>query len=82
MNSPTVPNDTFDLIFAYAPLVIGLLIYAIFYVAKRHEVAAGGAPLGQTFACAKCGRRGVREHMVPAQHDGAVTWFCAHCAGH
>jgi hypothetical protein len=81
MNSQTIPNDWFDLIFGYSPLVIGLVIYAIFFVAKRHEVAAGGAPIGQTFACANCGRRGIREHMVPQQHDGAVSYYCSHCAG-
>jgi hypothetical protein len=82
MNSPMLSNETFDLMFAYSPLVIGLVIYAIFFVAKRHEVAAGGAPIGQTFACANCGRRGIREHMVPQQHDGAVSYYCTHCAGH
>lgn len=82
MDSPTLSNDTFDHIFAWAPLIIGLVIYAIFFVAKRHEAAAGGVPIGQTYACAKCGRRSVREHMVPENHEGAVTWLCARCAGH
>jgi hypothetical protein len=82
MDSTVLPSDKFNLIFAYAPLVIGLIIYACFFVAKRKEVAAGGAPIGQTFACANCNRRGVREHMVPQQHDGAVSWYCTHCAGH
>jgi hypothetical protein len=82
MNTPTLPNDTFDMIFGYAPLILGVIIYAIFFVAKRHEAAAGGVPIGQTFACAKCGRRGVREHMVPQEHEGAVSWFCGKCAGH
>ena len=40
----------------------------------------GGVPIGQTFACANCGRRGRREHMVPQQHGGATSWYCAHCA--
>ncbi|HTX59958.1 MAG TPA: hypothetical protein VMH02_09810 [Verrucomicrobiae bacterium] len=80
MNSSAVlPAGLFDLIFAFAPFVIGVVIYGIFYVAKRQEVAAGGVPIGQTFACANCGRRGHREHMVPQQHDGAVSWFCRHC---
>lgn len=82
MNSPMISNDTFDQMFAYAPLIIGLVIYAIFFVAKRHEVAAGGAPIGQTFACANCGKRAIREHMVPQQHDGAVSYYCTNCAGH
>jgi hypothetical protein len=81
MNSPILSNETFDTFFAWAPLVIGLIIYAAFFVAKRHEVTVG-APIGQTFACANCGKRGVREHMVPQDHAGAVSWYCAHCAGH
>ena len=82
MNSPTISNETFDHMFAWAPMIIGLVIYAIFFVAKRREVAAGGAPIGQTFACANCGRRGIREHMVPQQHEGAVSYYCTRCAGH
>jgi hypothetical protein len=50
------------------------------YAAKRHEVAEGGAPIGQTFACANCGRRGQREHMVPREHGGATSWYCTRCA--
>ena len=70
----------FDHFFALAPLIVGLLIYFVFYVAKRHEATATGVPIGQTFACANCGRRGRREHMVPQQHGGATSWYCAHCA--
>ncbi len=70
----------FDHFFAWAPLIVGLLIYFVFYVAKRHEATATGVPIGQTFACANCGRRGRREHMVPQQHGGATSWYCAHCA--
>jgi len=72
---------TFNQFFAWAPLVVGLLIYAVFYLAKRHEVAAGGPPIGQTFACANCGRRGHREHMVPHEMGGATAWYCSRCAG-
>jgi hypothetical protein len=82
MNSPVLSDDTFNQMFAWAPLIIGLVIYAVFFVAKRHEVAGGGVPIGQTFACANCGRRAVREHMVPQQHDGAVSYYCTHCASH
>lgn len=76
-----ISATSFAHFFAWAPLVIGVVIYAIFYVAKRHEVAVGGAPIGQTFACARCGRRGQREHMVPREHGGATAWYCTHCAG-
>jgi hypothetical protein len=76
---PSVSGNTFDLFFGYAPLVIGIAIYAIFYVAKRQEVAETGVPIGQTYACAGCGKRGVREHMVPVQHAGAVSWYCDKC---
>ena len=80
-SSPVLSQDLFDQLFAFAPLVIGIVIYAIFFVAKRQEVAAGGVPIGQTYACANCGRRGHRDHMVPQEHDGAVSYYCAHCAG-
>lgn len=73
--------SAFDQFFAYAPLVIGLAIYLIFFLAKRHEVTETGVPIGQTYACASCGRRGARDHMVPREHDGAVSWYCAKCGG-
>ncbi|MBV8499921.1 MAG: hypothetical protein JO003_11775 [Candidatus Eremiobacteraeota bacterium] len=75
-----ISGGAFDAFFAWAPWVIGLLIYLAFYVAKRHESATKPAPVGQTYACAGCGRRGPREHMVPQQHGGAVGWYCADCA--
>jgi hypothetical protein len=78
---PQISQNAFDSFFAWAPLIIGLAIYAIFFVAKRHETAPGSTPIGQTFACASCGRRGVREHMVPQEHAGAVSWYCSRCAG-
>ena len=80
---PQVSQNAFDQFFGWAPLIIGIVIYAIFYVAKRRETSPNsGMPIGQTFACANCGRRGVREHMVPQEHGGAVSWFCHRCAGH
>jgi hypothetical protein len=82
MDQVSLSANDIRLFFGYAPFVLGLLIYAIFYVAKRHEVAADGVPIGQTFACASCGRRSVREHMVPQEHSGAVGWLCSKCAGH
>ena len=51
------------------------------WLAKRREAATGPGTLGATFACANCGRRGSREHMVPQVHDGAVSYYCSHCAG-
>ena len=78
--SSQISSTAFNTFFAWAPLVVGIVIYAVFYIAKRHEVAAGGAPIGQTFACANCGRRGSREHMVPREHGGATSWYCTHCA--
>jgi hypothetical protein len=66
--------------FAWAPWVIGIIIYATFYIAKRSEVAVTPVSAGKTFACAVCGRRGTRERMVPQNHGGAVGWQCANCA--
>ena len=74
--SSQISATTFNHFFAWAPLVVGVVIYAGLYAAKRHEVAAGGAPIGQTFACASCGRRGHREHMLPQEHGGATCWYC------
>ncbi|HTU81206.1 MAG TPA: hypothetical protein VMF61_03700 [Candidatus Acidoferrales bacterium] len=80
---PQISQTAFDTFFAWAPLVVGIVIYAIFYVAKRHEeTVPGGSAIGRTYACANCGRRGTREHMVPRQHEGAVSWYCARCASH
>ncbi|MGB8519782.1 MAG: hypothetical protein WCD38_06415 [Candidatus Tumulicola sp.] len=78
--SSQISATAFNHFFAWAPLVVGVVIYAAFYVAKRHEVAAGGAPIGQTFACAGCGRRGHREHMLAQEHSGATLWYCTRCA--
>jgi hypothetical protein len=78
---PQISGSAFDQFFAYAPIVIGLAIYLTFYIAKRREVTEPGMPIGQTFACANCGRRGARDHMVPKEHAGAVSWYCAACAG-
>jgi hypothetical protein len=77
---PHISASTFDQFFGFAPIVIGLVIYLAFYVAKRGEVSGQGVPIGQTFACAGCGRRGTREHMTPREHAGAVSWYCARCA--
>ena len=76
-----ISATAFSHFFAGAPLVIGLFIYLVLYVAKRHEATETGVPIGQTFACANCSRRGRREHMVPREHSGAVSWYCDRCAG-
>jgi hypothetical protein len=81
MDSAISPT-AFNHFFAWAPLVLGIVIYALFYVAKRHETApSSGVPFGQTYSCAACGRRGNREHMVPVEHAGAMSWYCSRCAG-
>ncbi len=67
--------------FAWAPLTLGVLIYAIAFLAKRNEGMATVPSLGTTYACARCGKRSVREHMVPQSHEGAVSYYCAKCAG-
>jgi hypothetical protein len=79
VNAPILSNETFDTFFAYSPLVLGLAIYAVFFIAKRSEVAVD-APIGKSDACADCGHRHARHHMVPAQRDGAVGWVCQNCA--
>jgi hypothetical protein len=87
--NPTVSSDTFDAFFAWAPWVVGITIYLVFYFAKRREIAtsiAGAhatpsqAHAAQTFACSKCGRSGSREQMVVQDHGGAVGYHCTHCA--
>ncbi|MGB8910287.1 MAG: hypothetical protein WCC84_16190 [Candidatus Cybelea sp.] len=75
-----ISPHAFASFFAWAPWVIGVAIYAIFYIAKRHEVAVVPVSAGQTYACAVCGRRGTREQMVAQNHGGAVGWQCAGCA--
>ncbi len=75
----TLSGAHLGLFMAFAPLTIGLIIYVVAYMAKRGEGSIV-PPLGQTFACAKCGKRSVREHMVPASFEGAVAWYCGHCA--
>lgn len=82
--NPQVSSGTFDSFFAWAPWVVGIVIYLMFYIAKRHEGAtARASPIGAaepTYACAGCGRRGRREQMVETDHGGAVGWHCASCA--
>ena len=75
----TLSQDSVGSFFAYAPLVLGIIIYFAFWWAKRNEKPES-ANVTHTYACASCGRRGVREHMVPLAHEGAVGYYCAHCA--
>ena len=76
----TLSGAQLGLFMAFAPLTLGLIIYLVAYVAKRGEGSIV-PPLGQGFACAKCGKRNVREHMTPAKFEGAVAWYCDRCAG-
>lgn len=76
----TVSMQSLHGFFAFAPLVLGLLIYAVAFVAKRNEGNDVSSPLATTFACANCGRRAEREHMVPQNHEGAISWLCAKCS--
>jgi hypothetical protein len=75
-----ISQETFAHVFAWAPWVIGIAIFLVAYLMVRGQVSVK-TPIGQTFACAQCGRRGVREHMLPQAHEGAVSWYCARCAG-
>jgi hypothetical protein len=76
MASPDLINN----VFAWAPLTAFVIVMVILVLATRRAPAERGAPLGKTYACAQCGRRGKHEHMVPVTHEGAVVWYCAHCA--
>ena len=77
--NPVVSPEVLEGFFALAPLVLGVGIYAIAWFAKRSELSTVPAMLAATYACAQCGRRGSREHMVPQIHNGAVSYRCAHC---
>jgi hypothetical protein len=79
MNAPLISQTTFDTIFGFLPWVIGLLVVLTTYLMVRTSLNKS-TPIGQTFACASCGRRGARDHMVPATHEGAVAWYCSRCS--
>ena len=81
MDGQPLSSELIGRFFAFAPLVLGIVIYTITYVVKRKELVVA-SPIGQSFACAQCGRRGAREHMLAQTHDGAVSWYCTRCAGH
>lgn len=73
-------SDVINHVFAWAPLTVFAVVLAAVYAAKRNEGAVAPSR-GKTYACAQCGRRGNREHMVPVTHEGAVVWYCERCAG-
>ena len=79
MNAPVISQQTFDSLFASLPWIVGILVVLIAYIMVRGSLNKS-TPSGQTFACAGCGRRGARDHMVPAAHAGAITWYCSHCS--
>ena len=81
MNTTIISPEQLGGFFAWAPLVLGVVIYAVAFAAKRHEGHDDSTvPYGQTFACAGCGKRGVREYMVPQTHAGAISYYCASCS--
>lgn len=65
--------------FGYAPWVMFAAIVLVAYIATRGQEKQP-AHAGQTFACARCGRRGDKAHMVTVSREGAVTWYCQSCA--
>lgn len=77
---PQLPSDWIKWTFAIAPFVIGAVILFATYLMVRGGLRQTAVPIGQTYACARCGRRGHREHMVPVAREGAVMWYCAACA--
>jgi hypothetical protein len=76
--SEPISGEALARVFAAAPWVIGAIIFLVAYLMVRGRISEP-VPIGQTFACAGCGRRGHRDHMLPATHEGAVTWYCAKC---
>jgi DNA-directed RNA polymerase subunit RPC12/RpoP len=84
--NPRISPDAFDSFFAWAPWIIGIVIYAAFYIAKRQErtplpaAVTHAGPVTPSYSCAQCGRVGTTEQMVPQARGGAVTYVCANCA--
>lgn len=73
-------SDIITDVFAWAPLTAFVIVMIVLYRMTRRGPAQGGVPIGKTYACAQCGRRGQHEHMVPVTHEGSVVWYCARCA--
>ncbi len=65
--------------FAWSPWVFVALGFGIVYYATRHE-HADVVPIGKTYACAACGKRGKHEHMVPVSAAGSLVWYCHRCS--
>ena len=84
--NPQISSGAFDAFFAWAPWVVGIVIYAIFYIAKRSECApvpvpvTNAGPVTPKYACTQCGRVGTIEQMVPQDRGAAVTYNCTSCA--
>lgn len=76
----TASPETIAEVFAWAPLTAFVVVMFILYRATRGGHLSAAASPSKTFACAQCGRRGSREHMVPVTHEGAVVWYCSRCA--
>jgi DNA-directed RNA polymerase subunit RPC12/RpoP len=76
-----ISSHAFDSFFAWAPWVVGAIIYFAFWIAKRHETASPAVVSATaTYACASCGRRGSLDQMVAQHHGGAVGYQCPQCA--
>ena len=67
--------------FAWAPLAALLAVLFAAYRGLRHAAVTAPGSAGKTYACAQCGRRGKRDHMLPVTREGAVVWYCERC-GH
>jgi len=74
-----LPSNVIELFLAWAALTVLVIILIVAYFLTRGEKHVA-APIGKTYSCARCGRRGVREHMVPVTGEGAVVWYCGRCA--
>ncbi|HEY8298146.1 MAG TPA: hypothetical protein VIG32_09010 [Candidatus Baltobacteraceae bacterium] len=72
--------ETVDHFFASIVWIALIVIVIAAYIGTRGS-GAGKAPIGRTYACANCGRRGNHEHMVPVNAGGSVVWYCAKHSG-
>lgn len=71
--------DLVNHFFAWVPWVFLVLVLGIVYYATRHE-HKDVVPIGKTYACAGCGRRGKHERMVPVSAAGSLVWYCHRCS--
>lgn len=65
--------------FGWAPLAAFIVLLIVLYYATKGQSAIH-SPMGKTYACAGCGRRGKHAQMVPATHEGAIIWRCGRCS--